>query len=219
MEGNELADERFNLTNLFNIYKQAIDETKNFIFELNIGKGRFLFMNFFSEEDETSKDNLFIFMRNTNTFISEKLYGNHFKGDFFIYLNESLKVKVIKELQLREGDGTFSFRSFMEQVNDKIPQHISPEQKVKLMQGNKEIIIQTGAIDEADKIYFGWVKKLSVGTPRDKTLRKLYMYTENNPIDIELFIKLLKKMNYTAVWLKAKPDKIFNIQDWINRST
>lgn len=214
-----MGDERFNLTNLFNIYKQAEDETKNYIFELNIGKGRFLFMSFFAEEDESSKDNLFIFFRNINTFTSETLYGNHLRGDFFIYLNKRLKAKIIKELQLTESNGTFCFKSFMEQVNNKIPQHISPEQKVKLMRDNKDIINNTGVIDEADKIYFAGVKHLSRGTPRDKTLRKLYMYTANNPKDIDLFIKLLKKTNHTTVWYKEKPDKKFNIQGWINSNS
>lgn len=212
-----MADERFNLTNLFNIYKQAENETKNYIFELNIGKGRFLFMNFFSEEDESSKDNLFIFMRNTSVFATETLYGNHSKGDFFIYLNTKLKRKIINELQLKEGDGTFSFRSFMEELNNKIPQFILPEQKGRLMKENKDKIIQTGAIDEADKIYFGGPKRLSVGTPQDKTLRKLYMFTEHDPKDVEVFIKVLKEINYTISWFKVKPDKKFSIQDWINK--
>lgn len=212
-----MADERFNLTNLFNIYKQAENETKNYVFELNIGKGRFLFMNFFAEEDESSKDNLFIYMRNTNIFTTERLYGNHSKGDFFIYLNASLKAKIIKELQLTQSNGTFCFRSFMEQVNDKIPQHISPEEKVKLMRENKDVIIKTGAIDEVDRIYFGWPAKVSEGRkPRDKTLRKLYMFTDHNPQDIDLFIGLLKKVNHTTVWLAEKPEKKYNIQDWIN---
>ncbi len=212
-----MADERFNLTNLFNIYNQAENETKNYIFELSIGKGRFLFMNFFSEEDESSKDKLFIFMRNTSGFATETLYGNHSKGDFYIYLNSKLKRKIINELQLKEGDGTFNFMSFMEELNNKIPQVILPEQKGRLMRENKDIIIKTGAIDEADRIYFGWPAKVSEGKkPRDKTLRKLYMFTDHNPQDIDLFIRILKKVNHTTVWLAEKPKNEYNVQDWIN---
>lgn len=213
-----MADPKYNLKNLFNIYKQAEEETKTIIFESHIGKGRFLFMSFFAHDD-SAKDDFFIYLRNIDTLVKIKLYGNHSKGDFYFFVNTSLRRKLVEELQLRKGSGTFNFTAFMEQLNESIPQEITPEIKVKLMRENKDIVIQTGAIDEAKKIYFASIKKLSVGTPKDKTLRKLYMYTEHNPKDIELLIKLLKKMNYTTVWFADRPNKDVNIQDWINRSS
>ncbi|MCC2326653.1 MULTISPECIES: hypothetical protein [Bacillus cereus group] len=212
-----MADARYNLKNLFNIYKQAEKETKTIIFESHIGRGRFLFMSFFADDDESTKDTIFLYLRNTNNLVSTKLYGNHSKGDFYIYPNKSLQEKLVKELQLKEGSGTFSFSAFMEQFNESIPENIPSELKAKLMRENLGVINQTGAIDEAEKIHLLSVKKLNIGTPQDKTLRKLYMYTENNSEDIELFIKILKKINYTTVWGKMKPQKNVNIQEWINR--
>ena len=41
---------------------------------------------------------------------------------------------------------------------------------------------------------------LSVGNPRDKTLRKLYLYTDADPKDIDVLITLLKKFNRTVAW-------------------
>lgn len=212
-------NEKFNLTNLLNIYNQAKNETKNYVFEINIGRGRFLFMSFFSDDDLDSKDKLYIYMRNTNNFRTVKLYGNHSKGDFFIYLNENLKIQFVNELQLTEGDGTFCFSTFMEQLNQQIPDHISPERKATLMRENSELIIQANAIEDSDKIYFGGPKKLSIGTPQDKTLRKLYMFTNNDPKDIDSFIKILKKINYTVAWFRKKPDTDFDIRGWIDSNS
>lgn len=45
------------------------------------------------EEDIESKDKLFIYLRNTNVFITVKLYGNHKNGKFKIYLSESNQEK------------------------------------------------------------------------------------------------------------------------------
>lgn len=177
-----MIDERFNLTRLFNVYKQAEEETKTIIFESHIGRGRFLFMSFFAEDDESTKDKIFLFLRNKNELVNITTYGNHSKGDFYIYLNKSLKNKIIDELQLNEGSGSFSFKGFMEQLNESIPENISPDLKVRLMRENKDIINKTGVIGEAEKIHFLTIKKVSNGTTQD--LRKLYMYTENNPSDI-----------------------------------
>ncbi|KRF55011.1 hypothetical protein ASG98_17975 [Bacillus sp. Soil531] len=212
-----MVDARYNLNNLFNIYIQAEKETKTIIFESHIGRGRFLFMSFFADDDESTKDKIFLYLRNTNNMVSTKLYGNHSKGDFYIYPSKELQRKLVKELQLNEGSGTFSFSAFMEQFNKSIPKSIPSELKVKLMRENSSAINQTGAIDEVEKIYLLSIKKLNIGTPQDKTLRKLYMYTENNSKDIDLFIKVLKKVNYTTVWGTTKPQKNVNIQDWINR--
>lgn len=211
-----MTSDRFNLGNLFNIYKQAEEETKAVIFESHIGKGRFLFMIFFSEED-SSKDKFFLYLRNTNELISSILYGNHSKGDFYIYPSKIIQDKLVKELQLKEGTGTFNFNTFMQQFNESIPQSILAAERMRLMKNHKNVISQTDAIDEAEKTHLLSIKRLSVGTPRDKTLRKLYLYTENNPRDIESLISILKKANYTTMWGKKKPEKNVNVQSWINK--
>ena len=79
-----MTTEKFNLTGIKNIYLEALEQDDGtLIFDIIIDKGKFLFMMFFAEDDE-SKDSLFIFMRNTNQLVRCKLYGNHRKGDFFI---------------------------------------------------------------------------------------------------------------------------------------
>ncbi|WP_408011127.1 hypothetical protein ACJROX_12800 [Pseudalkalibacillus sp. A8] len=210
-------DERYNLTNLLYVYNQAEEETNTIIFESQIGRGRFLFMSFFAEDDESTKDRIFIYLRNTKRMVNVKMYGNHSKGNFYIYLSQFLKDRIVEELQLNKGSGTFSFRRFMEQFNESIPEYLPSKLKVELIKENMSIVNKTGAIDEADKVYLLSVKKLSIGKPQDKTLRKLYMYTKNNPSDIELFIKILKKVNYTTVWGKTQPNNDVNIQEWINK--
>ncbi|WP_347553206.1 hypothetical protein ABFG93_21860 (plasmid) [Pseudalkalibacillus hwajinpoensis] len=98
-----MVDERFNLTNLFNLYKQAEEETSTIIFETQINRGRFLFMSFFAEDDEIAKDRIFLYLRNTKRMVNVKLYGNHLGGNFYIYLNQSLKDRIVEELQLNEN--------------------------------------------------------------------------------------------------------------------
>lgn len=95
--------------------------------------------------------------------------------------------------------------------------YIQTEKETNTIIFESYVINQTGVIDEVEKIHLLSINKVSIGTPQDKTLRKLYMYTASNPEDLDLFIKILKKVNYTAAWGQTKPQKNVNIQDWINR--
>ncbi|WP_027955746.1 hypothetical protein [Halobacillus kuroshimensis] len=210
--------ERYNLTKLINVYKQAEEETNTIVFESRIGKGRFLFMSFFAEDDDSTKDKIFLYLRNTKRMVNTKMYGNHSKGDFYIYPNQFLRSSIVEELQLNEGAGTpFSFSRFMGEFNASIPEYIPASSKVELIKGNVSIVNKTGAIDEGDKVHLLSIKKVSNGKPQDKTLRKLYMYTKNNPSDIESLIKILKQVNYTTVWGRTQPNNDVNIQEWIDK--
>lgn len=57
---------------------------------------------------------------------------------------------------------------------------------------------------------------MSVGKPQDKTLRKLYLYTDADVKDIDELIKLLKKFNRTVAWTTEDNNhKSANIRDLI----
>lgn len=76
----------FDFSGLNNMYISALESLdKALAFDLKVGKGRFLFMMFLSEEDKESKDMLFLYMRNTKVMKKIKLYGNHRKGIFKRY--------------------------------------------------------------------------------------------------------------------------------------
>ena len=56
---------KFNFNRLQNIYFATLNsDDKATAFDIQIGKGRFLFMMYLSDEDKEAKDTLFIYMRN-----------------------------------------------------------------------------------------------------------------------------------------------------------
>lgn len=213
-----MGDNRFNFTNLKNIYIATLKSyDKSMAFDVKIGKGRFLFMMFLSDEDKDAKDMLFIYMRNTKVMCKEKMYGAHSKGDFWIYIKDDLKQKMIKELCLSESrDNNFDFFRFLEQLNDKIPLEISQETKIKTLRTNKKIV--HNFIDEDEKdVLVGPVKLPGNRSPRDRTLRKLYVYTDADIKDIDKFIVILKRHNMTVAWTtKANKEKAADINSLIS---
>ena len=48
-------------------------------------------------------------------------------------------------------------------------------------------------------------RRLTKGTPRDKTLRKLYLYTDYDSDEVDRLIDYLKATNMTVAW--TTPDK------------
>lgn len=55
---------KFNFSGLSGIYNQALNNNERTLaFQINNGNGRFVFMMFFDETDNKSKDKLFIFLR------------------------------------------------------------------------------------------------------------------------------------------------------------
>ncbi|WP_212734462.1 hypothetical protein [Paenibacillus terrae] len=193
----------FNFNNLNNVYSESIlSDDKTLIFETYIGKGRFLFMMFLSDEDKDSKDKLFIYLRNTNKFTKPvKVYGNHSKGKFEVYIKDELKEDLIKELRLNSNSGSFDFMRFLEQLNNSFPQTINRDHKIAELRKNKSIISELGVVDEADKtVLKNEVRLPKSKKPQDKTLRKLYIYTDGAVEDITELIQLLKKFNMTVAW-------------------
>lgn len=152
---------------------------------------------FLSEADE--RDSLFVYMRNTMVMRKLKMYGSHRNGDFKVYISDEVQMRMKAELQLKKGNATFDFERFLNEVNNAIPQEITMSQKVKTLRDNRNII-RTVGIDEIEKTVLIGTKVLSKGKPQDRTLRKLYMYTEESETVITEFIKNLKKANMTVAW-------------------
>lgn len=196
----------FNLSNLRNVYVQALHSLdKTLAFEIVISNGRFLFMMFLSPGDKKMHDYLFVYMRNTRRLEKVKLYGSHRKGEFTLYVNNELKQHFIDELQLQPGNNEFSFLGFLTQVNNAIPNRIDFREKIKVLRDNRNLITKIGGVDDAEKTILMGPMYLSVGTPRDRTLRKLYAYTEGDPEEIDELIKTLKELNVTLRW--TTPEK------------
>jgi hypothetical protein len=199
-----MPTEKINFTGLKNIYLEALSqEDGTLIFEVTIGKGNFLFMMFLSEDDE-SKDLLFIFMRNTHQLVKYKLYGNHKKGDFYIYVDNLLRKKLTTELQLTNIDNSFSFENFLMQLNNRIPNQLTLETKIQILRNNWNSLQKhslSNILDDSDKTILIGEKRLPKGQkPREKILRKLYLYTNGDPADVAKLIVSLKKANMTVSW-------------------
>jgi len=200
-----MENKQFNFTNMKNVYSESLKNDQTLIFEISVGRGRFLFMMFFSEDDKESKDKLFIYLRNTKTIIKSKLYGSHKNGDFIIYINNTNRKKLINELQLKNGKGDFNFDNFLTELNSKIPNTLSIGTKIQKFRENWDVIKKLPVIDEKDRtILIGERRLPKTQKPKEKTLRKLYLYTNGSVGDISELIKLLKKANMTVAWTNEK---------------
>ncbi|MDH6428053.1 hypothetical protein BSK62_06440 [Paenibacillus odorifer] len=211
---------KFNLYQLKSIYMEAFSsDEKTLIFEISIGRGRFIFMMFVSDEDMESKDRLFIYLRNINYILRIKMYGNHKEGVFDIYITNEIESKLTEELQLNQKGNVFNFEQFLSQLNSSIPTSITNENKIVILRENRAIVGELGAIDEAEKtILIGTVRLPIQKKPQDKTLRKLYAYTDGEYKDITLLIELLKKFNTTVAWRSSNNEiETNNINALINK--
>jgi hypothetical protein len=196
---------QFNFNQLHAIYSKAwLDKKPTIAFELDIGRGRFVFMIFFSPEDtKTSGENLFVYLRNMNALLKLKLYGSRRNGDFKVFLNERQQQLMTDELQLVAGQGNFSFEQFLSELNNKIPQELPEQENINTLRRvwpdvRKEL---KDTVDEAERtILIGVIKLPDNKKPQDKTLRKLYVFTNSTAEDINDFIKVLKENNYTLKW-------------------
>lgn len=209
---------KFNFSRLQNIYFDTLNsDDKATAFDIQIGKGRFLFMMYLSDEDKEAKDTLFIYMRNTKVLRKLKMYGSHKKGTFDVYISEIIQKEMTEELCLTHNGKHFDFKHFLEELNSSIPLKLVQEAKIKTLRENRNIISSLGVVDEAKKTILIGDKHLSVGKPRDKTLRKLYLYTDADVKDIDELIKLLKKFNRTVAWTTEDNNyKSTNIRDLIS---
>lgn len=144
------------------------------------------------------------------------MYGSHKKGTFDVYISEKIQNEMTEELCLTHSGKPFDFEHFLEELNSNIPLEIRQETKIKTLRENRKIISSLDVVDEAKKTVLIGDKHLSVGKPQDKTLRKLYLYTDADVKDIDELIKLLKKFNRTVAWTTEDNNhKSANIRDLI----
>lgn len=87
----------FNFNRLQNLYIATLHSfDKAMAFDIEIGRGRFLFMMYLSDEDKESKDMLFVYMRNTRILRKIKMYGNHKKEILKFLSMRKLKTDLFK---------------------------------------------------------------------------------------------------------------------------
>jgi len=186
----------FNFSKLKNIYSTAwIDKQHSLAFEVAIGTGRYVFMIFFSPEDKASSgEELYIHLRNVNSLMRMKLYGSRKNGVFNVYIRPDQAQLMIDELQLCSGGGHFTFESLLDELNDAIPQHIDFNDKINTIRDVWPVVGDqlSNVLDDADKTILIGIKKLPQGYhPREKTLRKLFMFTNSRATDVSAFIASL----------------------------
>lgn len=199
--------DRYNLTNLGPVYLDCQQRQEGTLaFEVRNGRGRFLFLMFFSDDDASTRDRLYLFMRNTQRMFVTKLYGRHAAGDFFLYLNDAQKCLFRREL-LIDGAMTpnpFDFERFFRALNESIPGRLPPDLTIATLRDTWDEIkpsLSTEVIDNDEKTKFRCFIGLPAGKrPRERTLRKLYLYWQGEPAEIAELIRKLKKENKTAVW-------------------
>lgn len=199
---------KVNLTGLNTIYNQALNnDERTIVFEINQGQGYFVFMMFF-DEDDSSKDNMYIYLKRTNHMLNFKMYANHTKGDFFIYITPNDIQDIKDELNINGGVGQFDILDFFTSLNSNIPQFLPFSQKLNNF---KSIWKQasphlSGVLNDADKIYFIGLRDLKSAKkkPTEKTLRKLYLYINAQPETIKQFIISLKDQQKTCCWSADK---------------
>lgn len=217
---------KFNFDGLNNIYVDALQtDRKTIVFEVPNGIGRFVFMMFFSNEDE-SKDQLFLYLARTNQLLSLKMYGRHKlhepeKNEFSVYITQQHENQIRKELGIEGGgQNEFDLTRFLNTLNAGIPAVLPME---RLQAACKQHTVAFGhaelkrVVDGAEKIYLIGPKNVPAGKkPREKTLRKLYWCVNANANDIELFITALKRVNKTLAWTKDKKFADSDIRQMIN---
>jgi hypothetical protein len=177
---------QFNFTGLSGIYNQAVNNNERTLaFQINNGNGRFVFMMFFDETDDESKDKLFIFLRNINFLVKLKMYGNHRQGVFTIYINEYIEGKFIEELQLNGNNGNFNFEEFLIQLNAQIPDTYNRAGRIQTLReiwNNLDNDFINELVDESNRTILKGIMRLpNERRPREKTLRKAYNNKDSKP--------------------------------------
>lgn len=198
-----MPDKQFNLNRLSPIYRDAVLHKEPTLgFEVPQGRGQFVFMMFFSEEDKESRDRLFVYLRHTRVMLDFKLYGNHFKGDFRIFIDPVKERAMVEELQLGHGDVAFEFEGFLRQLNDVFPAQLPLQSMLDTLRAVWPQVGQRlrSVVDEADKTILIGIRRLGEKNPREKTLRKLYLHTRGDARTIRALVSALKAAHITLAW-------------------
>jgi len=205
MRIEKIMDKPYSMNGFFGIWSEALNRDEPTVaFELLNGRGRFLFMMFFDPEDERTKDKLLLFLQNTRYMLRLKLYGAHRKGEFKIYLKDWQVAKIRLELQLDGASGpAFDIGRFIDTLNANIPASIPLASKIKLLRENRPAYQDdlVDILDFYDKTeLIGEMRLPSEKKPKERTLRKLYLYSAQSPEDVATYIDDLKARNCTLSW-------------------
>ncbi|EIF28508.1 hypothetical protein BCh11DRAFT_03927 [Burkholderia sp. Ch1-1] len=195
----------YQMNGFFGVWSEALGRDEPTVaFEVSNGRGRFLFMMFFDPEDEKTKDRLFLFLQNTRAMLPLKLYGSHRAGDFRLYLDSRDVEKIKRELQIEDGTGpAFDIGRFIDALNASIPQSVPLATKVGLLRQNRSALREhlPDIVDFHDRTELIGEMNLPEGKkPKERTLRKLYLYSTDSPEDVAAYIKDLKRRNVTLSW-------------------
>lgn len=206
-----MAGDPLSLGGLASIYLDALRYREHTIaFEVAVGKGRFVFLIFFSDEDKAISDTLFILLRNTSYVFKRKMYGSHTKGGTNVYLEQEHERAIRAELQLTNSGPAFELRSFFAQLNSLIPQKLPLRDTVKALRENWNTVKSAvpNIVESELKTELSGLRQLDLPKqPKEVTLRKLYLHFEGSPSDIEHLIARLKSKNKTLVWRLPDPSR------------
>lgn len=198
---------KFNFSGLSPLFNESIERDEQTIaFEVQNGRGRFLFLMFFDNDDSETQDQLFVFLRNTRYMLKLKLYGAHRKGQFDVYVKPWQEERIKLELGIGQGQsGTpFDLIRFLTTLNTAFPITVPLPQKIENLRKNWSSIradLPERIIKEEDKTVLIGEKRLPEGhSPGERTLRKLYLHTQGNPNDIARLIRCLKAAKMTVAW-------------------
>lgn len=192
------------LNGLFGIWSEA--QTRNeptITFEIAINQGRFLFMMFFDPDDAKTKDQLLVFLQNTQYMLRLKLYGSHKQGNFQIYLSQADIEAIKRELKLAGHGALFEITQFIDTLNFRIPDSLPLARKIEVLRANLAAIAShlNDILDFAARTeLIGEIRLPSNKRPQEKTLRKLYLYSTDSPDAVAQYIGSLKKRNCTLAW-------------------
>ncbi|HAC88160.1 MAG TPA: hypothetical protein DCF95_09460 [Gammaproteobacteria bacterium] len=214
----------FNLTALAPLYREAFErDERTLAFEVKNGRGRFLFLMFFDENDTDTNDQLFIYLRNIRSMLRVKLYGNHKAGQFNLYLQSWQEEKIKRELCIDNEKSAFPFNIgiFLRNLNASFPTELPLVKKIETLRESWESIrpdLPKMVVKEKDKTVLIGEKLVANGSPQEKTLRKLYIHTEGSAEDISMLIRALKAANMTVAWTtEGNGIKSTEIRTLINR--
>ena len=199
--------ERFNLDRLGPVYLHALRKKQTGLaFELKYGKGRFVFLMFLGKEEKILRDQLFIFMKRTNSMLKRKVYGSYKKHASFIFLDNDHKKLFMDELGLTYSRNAkrFDFHDFFSRLNHKIPARVVVAKTIQTIRdGGSRLYkkLPTEVLEDAEKTEFvGFIQLPEGMRPREQTLRKLYWFYTADSSDIATLIRELYAENKTVRW-------------------
>lgn len=204
---------RFDLNGLAPLYAECRRRRETtLVFETRIETGVFVGLMFFDHEDDESRDRFFFYMARTNRMFETKLYGNHRQGAFYIYVQPEHVEAFRAELGIEPGGKhPFCAEEFLRRFNAAIPGTLSYTTKIQIFRthspGLSRQVLMKRHVSEANKVHWIGLRTLTPPEkPRERTLRKLYLYLDAPAATIERLIAVLKETNTTVCWSDIPPD-------------